>query len=147
MLIEYQSLSDAAKVKSLEKGEKCYYLFFTGTREECRSKGLIFNFFVLRISLRVYDADVDGFCFRFSIGLCSSLIRHYQSIAANESTPICLEATTAYSRDLYAKLGFQEVDEMLLGKGKVGADGKLKKNGEGVRIWAMVWRPKLHQNE
>jgi hypothetical protein len=36
-------------------------------------------------------------------------------------------------------LGFKIVDEMVLGKGKVGADGLECKGGEGVMIWGMIW--------
>ena len=55
--------------------------------------------------------------------------------------PIWLEATTMRSRDVYLKLGFKVVEEMVLGKGEAGADGRAKKGGEGVKIWAMIWRP------
>lgn len=39
MLSEYGQLSDAAKRKELEKGEKYYYLFFIATQQEHRGKG------------------------------------------------------------------------------------------------------------
>ena len=40
MLFEYTPLADVAKAKALQKGEKYYYVFFVGTREESRGKGL-----------------------------------------------------------------------------------------------------------
>ena len=55
--------------------------------------------------------------------------------------PIWLEATTPRSRDVYLKLGFEVVEEIVLGKGKAGEDGRAKKGGEGVKVWAMIWRP------
>lgn len=55
--------------------------------------------------------------------------------------PIWLEATTPGSRTVYEKLGFVVVEEITLGKGQAGPDGRTKKGGEGVKIWAMVWRP------
>ena len=39
MLSEFEPLSEAAKAKGLRKGEKYYYLFFVGTKEESRGKG------------------------------------------------------------------------------------------------------------
>jgi len=52
-----------------------------------------------------------------------------------------LEATTAYSRDIYARLGFETIEEIVLGQGQVGEDGLRKKGGEGVKVWGMIWRP------
>jgi hypothetical protein len=57
--------------------------------------------------------------------------------------PIWLEATTEYSMKLYVRAGFEVVDEIILGRGQVGADGLLKKDGEGVKIWGMVWWPQV----
>ena len=38
-------------------------------------------------------------------------------------------------------LGFELVREIVVGEGRVGKGGLVEKGGEGVRIWAMVWRP------
>lgn len=43
---------------------------------------------------------------------------------------------------LYLKLGFEIVEKIVVGKGKAGADGLKEDGGEGVPIWAMIWRPK-----
>jgi len=74
-------------------------------------------------------------------GLAAALLDHYKNIAAREHVPIWLEATTAYSRDYYAKRGFELVDEMVLGKGKAAPDGTPQKGGEGVPLYGMVWWP------
>ncbi|KAI0479349.1 hypothetical protein GGR56DRAFT_373900 [Xylariaceae sp. FL0804] len=74
-------------------------------------------------------------------GLAGWLIAHMQARARGDGRPLWLEATTQYSRDLYAKHGFTTVDEVLLGKGKVDAAGLAKKGGEGFKIWSMYWRP------
>ena len=71
------------------------------------------------------------------------MIRHYQSIATRKGIAIWLEATTAYSKGIYAKLGLQVVEEMVLGKGRAAIDGTNLNGGEGVRIWGMLWRPIL----
>ena len=77
-----------------------------------------------------------------NLGLCSALIKRYQEISIRDQVPIWLEATTEYSRNLYTTLGFETVEEITLGKGKVGTDGTNLKGGAGVKIWAMIWRPK-----
>lgn len=74
-------------------------------------------------------------------GLAGAVLAHTQVRAREDGRPIWLEATTAYSRDLYVKHGFTVVGDAVLGKGKVGPDGLAKKDGEGVTVWGMVWRP------
>jgi ribosomal protein S18 acetylase RimI-like enzyme len=117
MLLEFEPLTARARSLALRKDEKnaYFYVFFIGTRLDCRGRGL-----------------------------ASALIRRHQSRAREVKKPIWLEATTAKSRDLYARLGFDVVQEIVLGKGRVGEDGLVvqdKAEGEGVRIWGMVWRP------
>lgn len=101
------------KKRALKGTKKFYYVFFVATRSDSRGQGL-----------------------------CSALVRYCQNLAETEKCPIWLEATTAKSRDVYKKEGFEITEELVLGKGKVDADGKLKKGGEGVTIWGMIWRPK-----
>jgi len=112
MLLEFGPQSDDAKAKGLKNGEKYYYLFFIATKKEKRGKGL-----------------------------STALIKRYQAIATEKGTPIWLEATTSYSRDIYKKIGFEIVSEMVLGKGKAAPDGTSMVGGEGVKVWAMLWRP------
>lgn len=45
------------------------------------------------------------------------------------------------SRNVYLKLGFAHVAEIVLGKGHAGPDGLACKDGEGIRIYGMLWRP------
>lgn len=111
MLFEWTPKADTLKAKGL-KGSKYYYVFFFATHPSARGQGL-----------------------------CSQIIRHYQTLAAKENMPIWLEATTARSRAVYAKEGFELVGEVVLGKGKVGEDGLKKKGGPGVTAWGMVWWP------
>jgi GNAT superfamily N-acetyltransferase len=112
MLSEFTGLSEAAKKKGLKGQKMYYYIFFIATREDQRGKGL-----------------------------SSELIRKCQERARSEGVPAWLEATTENSQRLYARLGFQVVERMVLGKGVAAADGTQCKGGEGVPIWAMVWWP------
>ncbi|OJJ44481.1 hypothetical protein ASPZODRAFT_135302, partial [Penicilliopsis zonata CBS 506.65] len=93
------------------KGEDRYfYIFFLGTPTAERGKGL-----------------------------CSAIIRHYQSIAAEQKLPIYLEAGTEYCRSLYESLGFTVVGEIVIGKGKAAADGMVEIGGPGFQVWGMIW--------
>ncbi|KAI5865995.1 hypothetical protein GGS23DRAFT_363707 [Durotheca rogersii] len=74
-------------------------------------------------------------------GLASTLLVYMQDKARSDGRPLWIEATTVKARDLYAKHGFEVVTEVNLGKGQVGPDGLVKKGGEGVAVWPMVWRP------
>jgi hypothetical protein len=112
MLAEWTPLSDAAKEKGLNGQKRYYYVFFVGTRPGNRKKGL-----------------------------CSAMIKQYQARAASDGLPIWLEATTPYSMNLYSRLGFTVVEEMVLGKGIASPDGTEYKGGEGLKVWAMVWQP------
>jgi hypothetical protein len=93
MLVEFEPLTASARSLALTKHEKCFYVFFIGTREDCRGRGH-----------------------------ASTLIRHHQALATDANLPIWLEATTAKSRNIYLKLGFEVVQEIVLGKGRVGSD-------------------------
>jgi len=113
MLIDYQSQSDACKKRGMPKDVKRYwYLFFIGTVAEARGQGL-----------------------------ASQIIRQKQGLAAKENLPMWLEATTPNSREVYKKCGFEVVGEFLLGKGTHAASGDVEKEGPGVVVWAMFWRP------
>ncbi|KAI2782166.1 hypothetical protein F4815DRAFT_463933 [Daldinia loculata] len=74
-------------------------------------------------------------------GLASALLVYMKDKARSDGRPLWIEATTVVSRDLYAKHGFEVVTEVNLGKRQVGPDGFVKKDGEGVTVWPMVWRP------
>lgn len=118
MLGDYQSRAHAAKRKGLSRQDgkglvDFYYLFFISTKVEERGKGL-----------------------------SSALIRRFQGKvrAEGKGRVLWLESTTENSRKLYEKCGFTIVDSWVLGKGVVDKDGKTKKGGEGLRVWAMVWK-------
>lgn len=75
-------------------------------------------------------------------GLAKAIMRYHQEKAQSENLPIWLEATTESSRYFYLSIGFQEVEKITLGKGKVAADASLQPDGPGVTLYAMVWWPK-----
>lgn len=74
-------------------------------------------------------------------GLAGRLTLAVQARARAEGRPVWLEATTVTSRKLYAKYGFEVVEDIVLGKGEVDSTGQTKEKGEGITIWGMIWRP------
>lgn len=80
------------------------------------------------------------------IGLAKPIVRDHQQTAQAANLPIWLEATTPGSRALYLSMGFEDVEEIVLGKGKVAADATIQPGGPGIPLWAMVWWPKSTAN-
>jgi GNAT superfamily N-acetyltransferase len=113
MLGEFEPATGAVRRRVLGVYQSnFYYLFFVATREDKRGKGL-----------------------------SSALIRRLQERAQEEGVPVWLEATTEYSSRVYARLGFERVETVILGKGHADADGTALKGGSGVPIYCMVWWP------
>lgn len=112
MLFEFEGACKAARKVGLRKGEDAYYVFFVGTAAVHQGKGL-----------------------------GGEIVKEVLRRAQGEGATVWLEATTEGSMRLYARLGFTLVREIVVGEGRVGRDGLVEKEGEGVRIWAMVWRP------
>jgi GNAT superfamily N-acetyltransferase len=114
MLGEYEPATGAVRRKALGVNFQTnfYYLFFVATREDGRGRGL-----------------------------STALIKRLQERAQEEDLPVWLEATTEYSSRVYAKLGFERVETVVLGKGHADADGTALKGGSGVPIYCMVWWP------
>ncbi|KAJ5788745.1 Acyl-CoA N-acyltransferase [Penicillium paradoxum] len=109
---EFSGMTDNAKRKGLRGKSRFYYVFSLGTEREHRGKGL-----------------------------AKAIMLDHQQTAQAANLPIWLEATTPSSRGLYLSMGFEEVEEILLGKGKVAADASLQPGGPGIPLWAMVWWP------
>jgi len=74
-------------------------------------------------------------------GLAKAIMLEHQHTARCENVPIWLEATSPASRSLYLSLGFNEIEEIIVGKGKVAADATRQPGGPGIPIYAMVWWP------
>ncbi|CEJ61193.1 hypothetical protein PMG11_09731 [Penicillium brasilianum] len=109
---EFSGMTDNAKKIGLRGQKQYYYIFSIGTEAEHRGKGL-----------------------------AKAIMREHMRKAQLENVPIWLEATTPSSRKLYLWMGFEEIEEITLGKGKVDRNAHLQPGGPGVPLWAMVWWP------
>ncbi|CDM26315.1 Acyl-CoA N-acyltransferase [Penicillium roqueforti FM164] len=109
---EFSGMTDNAKRLGLRGQSQYYYVFSLGTEHEHRGKGL-----------------------------AKAIMRDHQQAAQAANLPIWLEATSTGSRALYLSMGFEEIEEIRLGKGKVAADASPQPDGPGVSLWAMVWWP------
>jgi ribosomal protein S18 acetylase RimI-like enzyme len=109
---EFSGMTDNAKKIGLRGQKRYYYIFSIGTEVEHRGKGL-----------------------------AKAIMREHIRRAQLENVPIWLEATTPNSRKLYLSMGFEEIEEITLGKGKVDSNANLQPGGPGVPLWAMVWWP------
>jgi hypothetical protein len=118
MIIDFEGSVKSARKAGLRKGEDPYYVFFVGTAAAHQGRG------------------IGG-----------EVVKRVLERAGGEGRTVWLEATTEGSRRLYARLGFEEVREIVLGEGRVGRGGEVEKGGEGVRVWAMVWRPEGKRGE
>ncbi|KAF2713126.1 hypothetical protein K504DRAFT_461709 [Pleomassaria siparia CBS 279.74] len=122
VLFEYPALFERPKHTALAPSETYYYVLILGTDNSYRSRGL-----------------------------CSKLMIELQKEGQKEMKPVWLEATTATSRELYQKLGWEDVvtseteegGGLVLGRGKSDEEGNDKRGVEakGVTIWPMVWWP------
>ncbi|KAH9215364.1 hypothetical protein DL95DRAFT_408546 [Leptodontidium sp. 2 PMI_412] len=105
MAIETAGLTEGCKSKALENDRNYHYILFLGTSPSTRGQGL-----------------------------CSKLVKHYQTIASKEGVPIWLEAATEYRWRLYLKLVFVTVEELKLGVERAAETGRHCKGGEAVTL-------------
>lgn len=113
ILVEYATAVEKVKHKVIPTSRyDCFYIIITATAPEQRRQGL------------------NG-----------AMIREVMERARKINKPIWLEATTAYSRKQYERVGFEVVGEITVGKGNVDKDGRNKRGGEGVTVTGMVWWP------
>ena len=73
----------------------------------------------------------------------TALLVESTKIAQSTGHSIWSEATTAGSCAAHVKAGFEMVEEVILGAGVCDKTGEAKQGGEGVKMFALVWRPKL----
>ncbi|KAJ7454735.1 hypothetical protein FB451DRAFT_1279135 [Mycena latifolia] len=91
-----------------------------------------------RVEITATDPEYQG------KGYSSMLMKENQS-HIDGSKPITLEATTTHSRDVYARLGFEVIESLTLGKGDVNQHGlkvKDKVAAGGFTVWIMIKWPK-----
>lgn len=74
-------------------------------------------------------------------GAVSAIILPFLEKAKLESVPVWLESTAKNARDMYSHFGFEVVDEIVIGCGRLDAHGEENDNGEGIKSWAMVKWP------
>ncbi len=73
-------------------------------------------------------------------GAIKAVVQPFLERAREEGVPCWLEATNPRAVGLYEKFGFRVVEVIVLGEGKVGADGWPKEEGgEGIRGYCMIW--------
>ncbi|CAG7939015.1 unnamed protein product [Penicillium salamii] len=130
---DFSGMTDNAKRIGLHGQKRYYYIFSIGTEVEHRGKGEKIH--------RLYFHSAFVFADLLS-GLAKAFLRDHQQTAQAANLPIWLEATTPASRALYLSMGFEEVEEIVLGKGKVAADATLQSGGSGISLCAMVWWPR-----
>ncbi|KAJ4262775.1 hypothetical protein NW757_001033 [Fusarium falciforme] len=114
LLLQYLTQVDKVKLKCLPKSQirECFYIILTATEPTYRKQGLL-----------------------------SAQTKHLQEHAREVGKPVWLEATSRYSMSQFTKHGFEHIEDIRLGKGKVNAQGKKEKGGEGVLIACMIWWP------
>lgn len=78
-------------------------------------------------------------------GSLNAVITPFLERAAVEHVPAWLEATSRQAVKLYEHYGFRVVEEIVVGKGNVDAEGWPTPDGqgEGVTAWAMIYDPHL----
>ena len=69
----------------------------------------------------------------------SDVLRPVLAMAREHGWPVVLESTTPKSRDVYLHLGFKNLAEIYVGKGKIDAEGRVKEGGEGIPLWVMMY--------
>jgi hypothetical protein len=69
----------------------------------------------------------------------ANVFRPVLAMASAKGWPVCLEATSPRARDIYEYLGFEVIEEIYVGVGRVGRDGRRLENGPGIGMWAMAF--------
>lgn len=93
---------------------------------------------VLHLLLVANDrATLSGDGSKPSIG---AVVKPMLAMAKERGWLACLEATSARARDVYKYYGFEVIEEVHVGKGEVDSRGHRVEGGEGVSMWAMVYR-------
>lgn len=65
----------------------------------------------------------------------------YMDKAKSTNVPIMLETSLPDARDYLLNWGFETLEEVQVGVGKVDERGWPDDNGQGVRVWGMVYNP------
>ncbi|KXJ86886.1 hypothetical protein Micbo1qcDRAFT_236647 [Microdochium bolleyi] len=114
-LFQYLEVVEKVKAKALtvDEKKKMWYCFIVATASDRRRQGL-----------------------------ASAVLQEMQRLAvADGNRCLWLEASSLGAKKTYERQGFVTVEELTFGAGVVDRSGRLKKDGEGVQCWPMVWRP------
>lgn len=74
-------------------------------------------------------------------GVVSAIIVPFLQRAKQEKVPVWLVSTAPNATDMYLHFGFEVVEEIVTGLGRLNSQGEEDKNGEGLKSWAMVKWP------
>ncbi|EWY89715.1 hypothetical protein FOYG_10516 [Fusarium oxysporum NRRL 32931] len=114
LLIQYLKYVDKIKLKVLPKSRirDCFYVLLTATEASHRKQGFL-----------------------------SALIQYLMEEARRVAKPVWLKATSLYSMNQFLRHGFELVEDIKMGEGKVNSQGKKEAGGDGVLIACMIWWP------
>ncbi|ETI27444.1 hypothetical protein G647_09634 [Cladophialophora carrionii CBS 160.54] len=96
-------------------------------------------FYHLAMIARDPDAPAET-----SMAAFKACMDYFLGKAKQEGVPVWLETAAESAKDEYEKLGFRVCEEVVIGKGRVNAQGWPQQGGEGVRTWAMIWDEHLN---
>ncbi|KAK5939637.1 hypothetical protein PMZ80_008016 [Knufia obscura] len=65
----------------------------------------------------------------------------YLEKAKASDVPIFLEASSQESKDEFEARGFEAVEQVAVGQGRVDARGWPTEGGDGVKVWGMIYNP------
>ncbi|KAM5352084.1 hypothetical protein ACJ41O_004807 [Fusarium nematophilum] len=94
-----------------------------------------------KVKLKVLPKSRIRDCFFILLAATAALTEYVQDEARKAAKPIWLEATSRYSTNQFQRLGFELVEDIRMGRGKVNAKGKKEAGGEGILITTMIWWP------
>ena len=87
------------------------------------------------LAMLARDPELDG---QKTEGAMRACVLPFLDRAKKEGVPVWLETATEEMRDAYKTLGFNVVEEVVIGKGRVNEKGWPKEGGSGVRCWPMI---------
>jgi ribosomal protein S18 acetylase RimI-like enzyme len=72
-------------------------------------------------------------------GAVSAVIRPFLERAKEDGVPAWLESVGLHAAEVYEHYGFKVCEKMIVGRGRVRADGWPEEDGEGYAVWAMIF--------
>ncbi|CCH42246.1 hypothetical protein BN7_1790 [Wickerhamomyces ciferrii] len=72
-------------------------------------------------------------------GSITPLVRPYLDKAKEQGISASLFAANEHAKEVYLHWGFEVLDYLILGEGKVNSEGELDPNGSGLKIYLMAY--------